>query len=67
MVMGPGHGSNNILTATTLSMRTHKEGTLGLVLSHVYSKQPIFGLTQEWFTELFFSRLEFGLHKRLHI
>ena len=25
---------------------------------YVYSKQPIFGLTQEWFRELSFSRLE---------
>ena len=29
-----------------------------LVLSYVYSKQPIFGLTQEWFRELSFYRLE---------
>ena len=29
-----------------------------LVLSYVYSKQPIFGLTQEWLRELSFSRLE---------
>ena len=33
----------------------------------VYSKQPIFGLTQEWFRELSFSRLECGVHDRLHI
>ena len=37
-----------------------------LVLSYVYSKQPILGLTQEWFRELSFSRLECGVHK-LHI
>ena len=36
------------------------------VLSYVYSKQPILGLTQEWFRELSFSRLECGVHK-LHI
>ena len=29
-----------------------------LVLSYVYSKQSILGLTQEWFRELSFSRLE---------
>ena len=38
----------------------------------VYSKQPIFGLTQEWYRELSFSRLEcglffFGVDDRLHI
>ena len=37
------------------------------VLSCVYSKQPIFGLTQEWLRELSFSRLEYGVHDRLHI
>ena len=37
------------------------------VLSYVYSKQPIFGLTQKWFRELSFSRLECGLHDRLYI
>ena len=41
--------------------------TLFLVLSYVYSKQPIFGLTQEWFRELAFSRLECGVHDKLHI
>ena len=34
-------------------------------LSYVYSKQPIFGLTQEWFRELSFSRLECGVHDKL--
>ena len=38
-----------------------------LVLSYVYSKQPIFGLTQEWFRELSFSRLECGVHDKVHI
>ena len=38
-----------------------------LVLSYVYSKQPIFGLTQEWLRELSFSRLECGVHDKLHI
>ena len=39
-----------------------------LVLSYVYSKLPIFGLTQELFRELSFSRLECGgVHDRLHI
>ena len=33
----------------------------------VYSKQPIFGLTQEWFRELSFSRLECGVDDKLHI
>ena len=35
--------------------------------SYAYSKQPIFGLTQEWLRELSFSRLECGVHDRLHI
>ena len=34
------------------------------VLSYVYSKQPIFGLTQEWFREMSFSRLECGVHDK---
>ena len=34
-------------------------------LSYVYSKQSIFGLTQEWFRKLSFSRLECGVHDRL--
>ena len=38
-----------------------------LALSYVYSKQPIFGLTQEWLRELSFSRLECGVHDKLHI
>ena len=38
-----------------------------LVLSYVYSKHPIFGLTQEWLRELSFSRLECGVHDKLHI
>ena len=33
-----------------------------LVLSHVHSKQPSFGLAQEWLRELSFSRLECGVH-----
>ena len=33
----------------------------------IYSKQPIFGLTQEWLRELSFSRLECGVHDKLHI
>ena len=33
-----------------------------IVLSSVYSKQPIFGLTQEWFRELYC-----GVHDKLHI
>ena len=37
------------------------------LLSYVYPKQPIFGLTQEWFRELSFSRLECGVHDKLHI
>ena len=40
---------------------------LFLVLSYVYYKQPIFGLTQEWLRELSFSRLECGVHDKLHI
>ena len=32
-----------------------------------YSKQPILGVTQEWFGELSVSRLEWGVHDRLHI
>ena len=38
-----------------------------LVLSYVVSKQPIFGLTQEWLTELSFSRLDCGVRDKLHI
>ena len=38
-----------------------------LVLSYVYSQQPIFGLTQEWFRELSFSRLECGVHDKIHM
>ena len=37
------------------------------LVSYVYSKQPILGLTQEWFRELSFSRLECGVHDKLHI
>ena len=33
----------------------------------MYYKQPIPGLTQEWFRELSFSRLECGVPDRLHI
>ena len=33
----------------------------------IYSKQSIFGLTQEWFREWSFSGLECGVHDRLHI
>ena len=45
------------------------QNTADLVLSYfyiVYYKQPIFGLTQEWFRELSFSGLECGVHDRLH-
>ena len=35
-----------------------------LVLSYVYSKQAIFGLTREWLRELSFSRLECGVHDK---
>ena len=38
----------------------------GTVLTPI-SKQPNFGLTQEWLRELSFSRLECGVHDRLHI
>ena len=43
------------------------EDLLCLVLSYVYSKQPIVGLTQEWLRELSFSRLKCGVRDRLHI
>ncbi len=33
----------------------------------VYSNNPFQGLTEEWFRELSFSRLECGVHDRLHI
>ena len=49
----------NILTIIASAFKTG-------VLSYSY-KQPIFGLTQEWFRELSFSRLECGVHDRLHI
>ena len=35
--------------------------------SYLHTKQPILGLTQEWFRESSFSRLESGVHDRLHI
>ena len=35
-----------------------------LVLSYVYFKQPIVGLTQELLRELSFSRLECGVHDK---
>ena len=38
-----------------------------LVLSYVYHKRPVLGLKHEWFRELSFSRLECGVHDRLHI
>ena len=38
-----------------------------VMLSYVYSKQLIFGLTQEWFRELSFSRLDCGVHDKLRI
>ena len=38
-----------------------------LVLSYVYSKQPMFGLTQEWFRQLSFSSVECEVHDKLHI
>ena len=44
-----------------------KRKYLDMVHSYVYSKQPIFGLTQEWLRELSFSRLERGVHNKLHI
>ena len=48
-------------------MKQIQVASLFLVLSYVYSKQPILGLTQEWFRELSFSRLECGVHDKLHI
>ena len=33
----------------------------------IYSKRLIFGLTQEWFRELSFSRLEGGVHDMIHV
>ena len=71
----PGRGSNSRPSAH----RSFKHGQgvprplpLGHVLSYVYSKQcgtvdSIFGLTQEWLKELSFSRLECGVHDKLHI
>ena len=47
---------------------THSRNScMFLVLSYAYTKQPIFGLTQERFRELSFSRLECGVHDKLHI
>ena len=42
-------------------------GYATVFLSYLYSKQPILGLTREWFRESSFSRLECGVHNRLHI
>ena len=47
--------------------KTRKDHVRNLVLSYVYTKQPFFGLTQEWFRELSFPRLEYGVHDKLHI
>ena len=42
--------------------------TVSLFLSYtVYSKEPILGLTQEWFRELSFPRLECRVHDKFHI
>ena len=63
-----------LLTSFVISnwnyVRTDKlyyRSVISLSLSYVYPKQPIFWLTQEWFRELSFSRLECGVHDKLHI
>ena len=65
----PDHRSRE--SSQSISCPTHKQCSIlnlvFLVLSYVYSKQPIFWLTQEWFRELSFSRLECGVHDKLHI
>ena len=58
------HNHNVVLV---LRWRTHFYTMLFLVLSYVYSKQPMLGLTQELFRELSFTRLECGVHDKLHI
>ena len=52
---GSGNTSMNYEMVGTITSKTLKEKDLG-VLSCVYSKQPIVGLTQEWLRELSFSR-----------
>ena len=65
-------GTEDATTCHILIIRHSGQCTAGLVhwllvLSYVYSKQPIFGLTQEWLRELSFYRLECGVHDRLYI
>ena len=57
-----------MIQCDTISQADKGYGTMGQILvSSVYSKHPIFGLTQEWLRELSFSRLECGVHDKLHI
>ena len=48
-------------------MVTPKMSLMFLVMYTKYAKQPIVGLTQEWLRESSFSRLECGVHDKLHI
>ena len=52
------HGQSPLLYALSMII---------LIISYVYYKQSIFGLTREWFRELSFSRLECVVHDKLHI
>ena len=61
-----GRGTGSIWNAALSYKQKPPRIIDDLVLSYVYSKQPILGLTQEWFRELSFSMLECGVHK-LHI
>ena len=62
-------GASSAIKLTSLSgEQLIALGKVFLVLNYsIYSKQPILGLTQEWFRELSFSRLECGVHDKLHI
>ena len=58
---------NNTRPSRNADNLTAAEHANNIHLSYVYSKQPMFGLTQEWLKELSFSRLECGVHAKLHI
>ena len=47
--------------------RTTRTVDIDLVLSYIYSKQAMAGLTQEWLREVSVSRLGCGVYDRSHI
>ena len=58
----------NVLRFVSICRLSLADSTIDtrLVLSYIL-KQPILGLTQEWFRELAFSRPECGVHDRIDI